>query len=156
MEAPTSTTLHLQSKNIGGNDFISVKHEQFDSLLHDYDPYMSCIFVPAEHRERDLSEFCYAIVHAEPQKPPYVVRWLTPQMLDQPEKILAWIWEGDARRQGTYNILAKIDAEEKFKRLAQMRAEAEIQAEQRDLLENVVKGGRNRLHTYRHNGVKYS
>jgi hypothetical protein len=151
METATSTTLHLQGKNVGGNDFISVKHEQFDALLHDYDPYMSCIFVPAEHRERELTEFCYAIVHAEPQKPPYIVRWLTPEMLDQPEKIL-----GDARRQGRYNILAKIDAEEKFKKLARMRAEAEIQAEERDLLENIVKGGRNRLHTYRHNGVKYA
>jgi len=150
-----ATTLHLQSQNVGGNDFISVKHEQFDGLLHDYDPNLSCIFVPAEHRERGLDEFCYAIVSTEPNRPPYIVRWLTPQMLDNPEKILTWIWEGDVRRLGKTTILDRLEAEEKFRQLAIMRARAEVRAEQQDLLENIVRGGRNRLHTYRHDGVTY-
>lgn len=150
-----ATSLHLQSQNVGGNDFISTKHEQFDGLLHDYDPNFSCIFVPAEHRERDLSEFCYAIVATEPNRQPYVVRWLTAPMLDDPAQILAWLWAGDVRRQGKTTILDRLDAEEKFRKAAKLRAEAEIQAEQRDLLVNIIKGGRNRLHTYKHDGVKY-
>lgn len=151
----TATTLHLQGNTVGGNDFISVKHEQFDALLHDYNPYFSCIFVPAEHRERGLDEFCYAIVATEPGREPYVMRWVTPQMLDQPEKILAWIWEGDVSKQGAPSILAKLDAEEKFKRLAQMRAEAEVKEELIDLTASVVRGGRDRKNYYRHGGRTY-
>jgi hypothetical protein len=150
-----ATTLHLQSQTVGGNDFISMKHEQFDGLLHDYNPYFSCVFVPAEHRERDLSEFCYAIISTIPGRQPYVVRWLTDEMLNDPAKIMLWIWEGDPDRQNSNDILARLDAEEKFKRLAQMRAEAEVKEEMIDLTVAVVRGGRDRKNYFRHGGVTY-
>lgn len=151
-----ATTLHLQAQNVGGNDFISVKHEQFDGLLHDYNPSFSCVFVPAENRERGLEEFCYAIVSAAPNEKPYIVRWLTPAMLDDPAKILTWIWEGDPRHHSANSILARLDAEEKFKRLAKMRSEAEIKEEVVDLTTAVIRGGRDRKNYYRHGGKTYS
>lgn len=152
------TTLHLQSQNIGRatNEFISPKHEHFDALLNDYDPIYTCIFVPAEHRERDLSEFAYAIVSTPQNQPPYVVRWLTDEMLNQPEKILAWLWGGDPKRHSPASILERLDAEEKFKRASKMRAEAEVREEVIDLTTAVVRGGRDRKNYFRHGGKTYS
>lgn len=150
------TGIHLQSQNLGfGNSFISRKHEDFNALLNEYNPYFYCIFVPAENRERDLKEFSYALVSVEPGKKPHIFRWLRDVDLNDPVPILTWVWEGDMSKHRPIDVLQRLDAEEKFKQLVKMRAEAELKEEMTDLTVNIIKGGRDRKHYYKHDGVVY-
>ena len=150
------TGIHLQPQNLGfGNTFISKRHEDFNAVLNEYNPYFYCIFVPAENRERGLEEFSYALVSVEPTKEPHVFRWLRDVDLNNPAEVLAWVWEGDMSKHRAIDVLQRLDAEEKFKRLLKMRAEAEVREEMADLTTNIIKGGRDRKHFYKHDGVVY-
>lgn len=136
-------------------DFISQKHQQFAQILNEYDDTLTLEYVPTLDRtEDDTKPFRIRQTPRDGRKP-YIVRYLTAAEMDRPAEILAWIWEGDLKKQRPVSVLERMEAQTKFEQVLKMKQEDEIREEQKDLLLNLVTGGRNRLHTYRHNGKKF-
>lgn len=136
-------------------DFISDKHRRFAEILHDYNPTLSLEFVPSMDRdETDTKPFRIKETPTD-GRAPHVVRYLTEREMDDPIQVLEWIWEGDFRKHSPDAVFNRLEA----RRIAQELMEEKRLEDERearvDLLSNLVSGGKDGLHYYRHNGTTF-
>jgi hypothetical protein len=122
--------------------FISAEHQRIAEIINDYDSDLYLLFIPPAKREP--GDKPYAIMHQPPGKAPYIAMYS--DTCD--ERLLARLFENDARR---HDILSRLEAEE----LAQKLTEAKRRQDEADAKADIAKSmWRSPLHTYKHNGKK--
>jgi hypothetical protein len=151
------TTFHTEPRIYSSetHDFVSQKHMQFAQILSEYDDTLSLEYVPSMDRdETDTKPFR---IRQTPRgnQAPYIVRYLTEAEMNNPAEILAWIWEGDLKKHRPVSVLERMEARENFERVLQMKAEDDEREAALDLMTNLVSGGKDHKHYYRHNGKTF-
>jgi hypothetical protein len=151
-----ATALNLQPENWDGNrnEFISQKMEDLHRILQMYSPTYDVVFNP-EGRMIGGEPYNFAILESSPGREPYIVRYLKTSQLDNPTELRDWVAAGDTRRHRPDDIIARIEFEEAVKREERAKIQqAKLEAD-RDFTASAVRGGINKLHTYKHRGRKY-
>lgn len=136
-------------------DFISRKHQHFAEILHDYNHTLSLEFVPTLARDDDDTKPFRIVETPTDGRDRQVVRYLTERELDDPQQVLLWIWEGDFRKHNPDDIFNRLEAKRIAAELLKEKNEEDERAERVDLMSNLVTGGRDGLHYYRHNGKTF-
>ena len=132
-------------------EFLSSKAARLQQVLKDYNPYLELVFVPSNRRD-ETDTHPFAIRDNSPWRRGYIVKHITEREMEDPEKILAWLFEGDLSKHGLSDIMARDKAKQAAEELLRMKREQDIAEERRELTEQIVKGGRYRKSAYRHNG----
>lgn len=135
-------------------EYASEKMSRLAKLLQMYSPNYYLIYKP-QGVKTDTGIATHAIVEHHPGGNPYVIRWITDAALADPQAIVDWVAAGDLNRHNPKEILARIEAEEDLAKYEQKRIRAEKMAQEEDVAAAVLSGGRNHLHTFKHDGVKY-
>lgn len=134
--------------------FISEAHKTLATVLHDYNPHFSLVWIPPKDRDAtDIKPF--AILDSSPGLEPYVMRYLSEAEMQDTSAVLAWVWEGDLSRQRAVDVFQKIETREKAAEALQLRTR---QAELEDIIDFgafMATGGREKKHTFHHNGREY-
>lgn len=152
MTATFTGNSHLWSSEV--NEFISSKHQRLAEIINDYDEDFFLVYVPKRGRdESDTKPF--RIVSKEPGKPSHVVKDLSEAEMDNPQEVLKWLFEGDVRKHRPDDIFARMEAERLAAEVWAQKQEDDEEEDRRDLLTQVVRGGRDRKNYFRHNGVTY-
>jgi hypothetical protein len=132
--------------------FISSKHQRLAEILHDYNPYFSLVWIPPENRDAtDTKPF--AILNSSPSRPQHIIRYLSEAEMNEPEKIMSWVFEGDLDRNNPQTVFARIEARDRAAKLFELKAKQE-EAEAREDFAGFVFGSRS-PNTFRHNGQTY-
>lgn len=134
-------------------EYVSEEHRLLSQLVSDYKPTMSVVSIPPNHEAGNI--FTFAIVDSPGGVEPYVTRYLRREDLDNPASILEWLFNGDLIKHRPKDVFQRIANQENAERLVQMKRQMEAREERIDFGATVFGGGRNRLHTFRHNGQKY-
>ena len=132
-------------------EFLPSKAARLAEILHDYNPYLELLFIPSSKRD-DTDTHPFAIRDNSPWRRGYIVKHITEQEMSNPEKVLAWLFEGDLSKHSLNEIMNRELAEKAADELLRMKREQDIAEERRDLSEQIIKGGRYKKSTYRHNG----
>jgi hypothetical protein len=136
-------------------EFVSQKHMDFATVLADYNPEFSLVYIPESGRTADdLKPF--AILHQPVNKPSYIIRYLTEQELDRPQEILAWLHMGDQRYHSSNEIIARMEAEEKFEQALKLSRQQEEIEDRIEEMTFLASGGRDRKHYIRHMGHTFT
>lgn len=133
--------------------FISDNHRRLAELIHDYNEAFSLVFIPENARQGE--QFPFAIVQEMQNAQPVIIRYLDEAMLREPEKVLAWLWEGDLRRQRPVDLIDRMDLQDAAQHMLIQKQRREEREEQNRMAAFLASGGRNRLHTVKHNGKKF-
>lgn len=142
---------HIYSDDFG---FLPSKAARLAEVLHDYNPYISLVFVPPRDRtESDV--FPYALLDSSPWREPYIIRHLTERELEDPAEVLAWLFEGDLSKHSSVSIMQRNKLKADAERLMAMKREEDEAAERQELAAALMVGGRDRKHYYRHNGTTF-
>lgn len=135
-------------------DFISASHQRLAEILHDYNPSLSLEFVPSMARdENDTKPF--RIVENTEARGRQVVKYLAEREMNDPQAILLWIWEGDFRKHSPDAIFNRLEATRLAQDLLKQKKEMDEREERVDLLANLVSGGRDHKHFFRHGGQTF-
>ena len=132
-------------------EFLPSKASRLAEILQDYNPYLELRFIPTARRD-DTDTHPFAIWDNSPWRAPYPVRHLTEREMENPQAILAWLFEGDLSKRGVSEIMAREEARktaEKVMRAKESMDEAEARQE---LAAAIMTGGRDKKNAYRHNG----
>ena len=136
-------------------EFLPGKAARLAEILRDYNPYLELRFVPTSKRD-DSDTHPFAIWDTSPWRSRggegYPVRHLTEREMENPQAILAWLFEGDLSKRGVSEIMAREEARktaEKVMRAKESMDEAEARQE---LAAAIMTGGRDKKNAYRHNG----
>lgn len=133
-------------------EFLSSKAARMQQVLHDYNPYLELVFIPRSKRD-DTDTHPFAIRDTSPWRGGgYIVRHITEREMENPEAILAWLFEGDLSKHTADELWARNEAKKAAEDLMRMKREQDIAEERQDLVAALVSGGRNRLNSFRHNG----
>lgn len=132
-------------------EFLSSHAARLQAVLKDYNPYLELVFVPTNKRDA-TDTHPYAIRDNSPWRRGYIVKRITEQEMGNPEKILAWLFEGDLSKHSLNEIMNRELAEKAANELLRMKREQDIAEERRELSEQIIKGGRYKKSVYRHNG----
>ena len=136
-------------------DFVSQKHMDLATVLHDYDSNFQLVYIP-EHQRTDLAIKPFAIQHVGTETTtPHIIRYLDEHELNEPHKILAWLRMGDLRYNSPAEIIERIETEEKFEQLLKLKRKEEEAEDRLEELAYISVGGKDRKHYYRHGGVTY-
>jgi hypothetical protein len=127
--------------------FMSDEHRRVAEIVHDYNPELKVVFVPAEKRQFNDDQ-PFALVHTPSGgMAPYVVRRLAVNELNA--GLIAWIFKNDQARTNVGSILDTMwEAEQALKLKKEMASR-----EQANEMANAIIGSP--LNTYRHDGVTY-
>lgn len=136
-------------------EFLSSKAARLQEVLQDYNPYLELVFVPANNRDA-TDTHPFAIRDNSPWRAGYIVRHITEAEMENPQAILAWLFEGDLSKHGVSELMARHQAKEAADRLLNLKREQDIAEERQELAAEIMKGGRNRLSEFRHNGKIFS
>lgn len=144
----------LYSSEFG--EFLPSKAARLAEILQDYNPYLELRFIPSSQRD-DTDTHPFAIWDKSPWRlgpsgDGYPVKHITEREMEDPQAILAWLFEGDLSKHGFSEIAARAKAKEAAEQLLKHKREAEIAEERQELIAEIIKGGRNSLNTYRHGG----
>lgn len=137
-------------------EFISEDHVHFAQVLKDLKPTYNLVYIPQKDRttpEEKLKP--WAILDKPENMQEYVVRYLSDEEMKQPHKIIAWLFEGDTVRHGAQNILRRIEMEEKARELMELKRREEELEDRIEFAEFAFTGGRDKKHTWKHNGRKF-
>ena len=75
--------------------------------------------------------------------------------MKNPHKIIAWLFEGDVVSHGAENVLRRIEAEENAKKLMDLKRQEDELEDRIEYGAFLMSGGRNKLHTVKHDGKKF-
>ena len=143
---------HVWSSEV--NEFISSKHQRLAEILNDYNEYFFLEYVPKRNRDTpDIKPF--RIVSRVPNKPPHIIRYLSEQEMDNPLSILEWIFEGDVTKHRPDAVFERMEAKRIAADVWAQKQEDDEEEDRRDLLTQIVRGGRDRKNYFRHDGVTY-
>ena len=132
-------------------EFLSSKAARLSEILHDYNPYLELVFIPRSKRD-DTDTHPFAIRDNSPWKGGYIVRHISEAEMENPQAILAWLFEGDLSKHGVADLEARHKAKEAAEKLLNLKREQDIAAERQELTSEILRGGRDRKNTYRHGG----
>lgn len=132
------------------HEFLSSNAARLAEILRDYNPYLQLQFIPTA--QRDGLEAPFRIWDDSPWRGGYTVKLLTATEIENPQAILEWLFEGDLSKHGVGELMARAKAKEMSAELFRLKREADIAAERQDLAAAIVSGGRDKKHTFRHNG----
>ena len=155
---PPSTSFANSAKvyNSAHGDFIDARHQRLAEIISDYSPNLSIVYIPEHDRdETDTKPFAILDTPSDTKQAPYIVRYLTPREMDDPEHILLWIWEGDFKKHSPNAIFNRIEARETAKQLLDYQEKMDEAAERQDLIAAIATGGRDGRSFFRHNGTTY-
>lgn len=144
----------MTSLALGNSDTYSSEHGQvldgnaarFAEIINDYNPYFELQFIPERHR---TSEAPYRIIDTTPSFRTNVVRYVTHEEMQQPQKVLAAIWKGDQRHHSADSILNDMELEDRAARLLNLKRQAEAAEEHEEMLAYYIGGGRDKRHYMR-------
>lgn len=132
--------------------FISADHERFAQILADYNPNFSLVWIPPANRdETDTKPF--AIVDRTPGIREYVMRYLSESDMQNPQAILAWIFDGDLSKQSSKQVFARIQSREAADAIWKAAQEAEAAEERADFAEFAFSS--RAKSQWKHNGQNY-
>lgn len=120
---------------------------RFAEVLRAYDERYKLQYIPeADAVERSVTEILkpYRIIERTAEKGEAIVRYLTHEDMKRPDRVLAWVYEGDFRKHSPQDVYDRMKAEQRFdKALEAAKKRDEAQARQ-DLTAFLVAGGRER------------
>jgi len=152
----TSLGQSAQVFNSDLGEFVRDDHVRFAEILQDLKPTYSLVYIPQKDRKTpEDQQKPWAILDSPDNQAEYVVRYLSEEEMKEPHKILAWLFDGDIVRHGAENVLARIEAEEKAKQLMEYKRREDELEDMIELGEFMMTGGRDKKHTFTHNGKKY-
>lgn len=134
------------------NEFIDGRHAHLAAILHDYKPTLSLVYIPRKKRDETDTK-PWAILESPPNRPAYIVRYLSDQDMERPDLVLSWVFEGDLDKHRPNDVLAKIEARENAARLIELRIQEEERQDAQDL---IAFSARTPKHSWAHNGRRYS
>lgn len=129
------------------NCFVSDSHRRVAEIINDYDSELFLAFVPPQLRELD-EQYPFALIHSPQGKPQYVVWKLKESEIN--EQLLARIWSSDNLK---HDVLGRIEALDAARHAMKLHAEMEAREEANEIGASILKSP---LHTYKHNGKKYT
>jgi len=135
-------------------EFISQQHMDLATIIHDYNPYFSLVYVP--ENDRDASDTKpFAILDSTPGNPPYIMRYLSELEMLNPKEIIAWIYMGDQKHHSAQEIVQRMELEEMAERALQLKRNEEELLDQAEMTATILSGGRDHKNFYRHDGRTY-
>jgi len=142
----------VYSSEVG--EFISSKHQRLAEIINDYNPSFFLEFVPKNQRDATDSK-PFRIVSRAENRPPHVIRYLSAPEMDNPQAILEWMFEGDVTKHRPDDIFNRMETKRIAAEVWAQKQEDDEHEARRDLLEQVIQGGRDHKNYFRHNGVTY-
>jgi len=137
-------------------EFVREDHMRFAEILKDLKPTYSLVYVPQKDRTTpEEKQKPWAIIEQPDDMHEYVVRFLSEEEMKEPHKILAWLFDGDITRHGADNVLKRIEAEENAKKLLELKRQEDEIEDRLEFGAFMATGGRDKLHTFTHNGRKF-
>lgn len=153
----TALTNDPQVWNSDHGQFVNDNHRRFAEILSDFKATYSLVFIPEVDRTSPEDHAKpFAILDSPEGVPPYIVRYITAKEMEQPEKIIAWLFMGDTVRHGAENVFNRIQAEEDAKKLMEMKNREDELEDMAEFAEFLLEGGSSKLHTFKHNGKVYN
>lgn len=131
--------------------FLPSKATRLAEILQDYNPYLELRFIPSSQRD-DTDTHPFAIWDNSPWRGGYPVKHLTEREMEDPQEILRWLFEGDLSKHSSDELWARNKARELAEQVLKAKRDAEIAEERQELAAAVMTGGRDKKHSYRHNG----
>lgn len=143
----------IYSHEFGG--FLSSKAARLQEILQDYNPYISLVFIPPKDRSAD-DVHPFALLDSSPWREPYIIRHITEAEVEDPAKILAWLFEGDLSKHSVVSVMAKQRLAEEAAKLVDLKRQEDDRLERMELAAALATGGRDKKNYYRHNGKTFS
>lgn len=133
--------------NSDRKEFINSDHERLATILSDYNPNFALVYIPERDRVTpDDHEKPFAILDQSPGRAPYIIKYITPRELQNPEAIISWVFKNDMSKN---DVWANFQAEERAREVWKKKAEWDEKEERLDFLSTVMASKR---HTYRLGG----
>lgn len=145
----------LQGTQLASQSYIGEKVDALHRILQVYSPTFDVVYNP-EGRLIGGEVYNFAILESPPGVEPYIIRYLKVEHLENPGAIRDWVAAGDLRQHRPQEVLARIEQEEQLKRDEKARLVTAKREADADFTASAVRGGINRLHTFRHGGRKYT
>lgn len=130
-------------------EFINSGHQRLAQILKDYSPYLSLVWIPPKDRDATDTK-PYAILSDMPGRPPHIIRYLSESEMSNPTEVLAWVFEGDVTKHRPGDILAKIEARERARKLMEIKKQQDDAEAAMDFVAFAVSS--KSPHYMRHNG----
>lgn len=113
--------------------WINQKHQALAELINDFDPNLFLVFFEPGNNEGD-HRMPYAVIHVDPKHPePYYIFYLNESEVDQPEKVMAMLFESRRRANGKPGELADwLEDQRRAAELVKAKATVDEDAERRD------------------------
>lgn len=131
--------------------FLPGKAARLQEILQDYNPYISLVFIPPSARSVEDTH-PYALQDSSPWRAPYIIKRLTEQEVEDPARILAWLFEGDLSKHSEVSVLARQKIAEEAAKLVDLKRQEDVRAERQELSAALLVGGRDKKNYFRHNG----
>lgn len=135
-------------------EYATEKMERLSKLLQMYSPNYALIHKP-QGVKIDTGLARYAIVEHRPGHQPHVIRWITEPAMEDPQSLVDWVAAGDLNRHNPKELLARFQAEEDLVEATKERERRERYQAEDEITTSIIRGGRNRLHSFRHGGKTY-
>ena len=122
--------------------FVSEKHMTVATIINDYNPNLSLVWIPPAARAEFDKGHEFAVIHTDPEQyKQYVVMYVGEDEVD--ERLLAKLWMNDTRRT---DVLARLEFEDHARAMIEEKAREEAAAQRIDTVATVMKSP---LHTYK-------
>lgn len=149
METTLNRSAQVYNSDLG--EFISEKHAHFAQILQDYKPTLSLVYIPKKDRDTTDTK-PWAILDSPANLPAHIIRYMSDAEMEDPAKILAWIFEGDLDRHRPNDVFARMEAKRAAEELMNLKKQEEELADYLDLFEFAAKTNK---HTWKHDGKTY-
>lgn len=127
--------------------WVNENYARLSEIITDYDPSISLAWIPPENRTV-FDAKPYAVIHLNPTTGQrYPLFLLSEEEIEKTETVLARIFNGDLKNNN--DPLARLEAEERAKKLMDYKTKMEEAEERQDFIKSVV--GSNK-HSFKHNG----
>lgn len=134
--------------------FLPAKASRLQEILHDYNPYISLVFIPPNERT-DEDRFPFALLDTSPAHSPYIIRHISEREMEEPESVLAWLFEGDLSKHSVVDVMKKQELKQQAANLLEYKRQEDERQERIDLAAALAVGGRDKKHFYKHNGKTF-
>ena len=127
--------------------FVNERIRRVAEVINEYEPTLFIAPIPDQLRDNEPDK-AYALVHEADNGNIYCVRKLKDVEID--ESLIAWIWAHDNNK---VDVLGQLEAQDAARRALELKKLMEEREEAKEIGETILKSP---LHTYRHNGRKYT
>lgn len=123
--------------------------QRFAEILHTYDPRYTLEYVPErEIQTASVDEILkpFRIVETTPELGRQVVRYLSADEMKRPDRVLAWVWEGDFKKHRPGEVYDRIEKEETARKMLDLARERDEAQARIDYGAFLLGGGREKKH----------